>query len=127
MNFCLTLYPNNLGVNKASNQNGVLQTADPWMSGDADITYSVAWGDVDGDGDLDLAAGNYGQANKVYLNQGGFQGGVLGMLQTAADTPWISGDIGKTLSVVFGDVDGDGDLDLAAGNSDRRAASCCHA
>ncbi|MBP9073147.1 MAG: VCBS repeat-containing protein, partial [Caldilineaceae bacterium] len=94
------------------NQNGVLQTAadSPWSSGDSDYTESVAWGDVDGDGDLDLAVGNYHSANKIYLNQNG-------VLQTAADSPWSSGDSDGTSSVAWGDVDGDGDLDLAVGNS----------
>ncbi len=29
-----------------------------WLSGDINFTSSVTWGDVDGDGDLDLAVGN---------------------------------------------------------------------
>ena len=67
----------------------------------------MAWGDAEGDGDLDLAVGSGGE-NKVYLNQGG-------ALQTTA--AWTSGDTDHTLSVAWGDVDGDGDLDLAAGNN----------
>ncbi|MBP7962219.1 MAG: VCBS repeat-containing protein, partial [Caldilineaceae bacterium] len=68
------------------------------------------WGDVDGDGDLDLAVGNSGSANKIYLNQNG-------VLQTASNSPWSSGDSDDTQSVAWGNVDGDGDLDLAVGNS----------
>ena len=41
-----------------------------WSSGDSDDSRSVAWGDWDGDGDLDLAAVNIGQPNRVYENPG---------------------------------------------------------
>ena len=41
------------------NQGGVLESTAAWVSADADSPLlSVAWGDVDGDGDLDLAVGN---------------------------------------------------------------------
>jgi hypothetical protein len=73
----------------------------------------VAWGDIDGDGDLDLAAGNGstyygGQPNKVYINADG-------ALQLTAI--FTSNDSDATSSVAWGDMDGDGDLDLAAGNA----------
>ena len=80
------------------------------ISIDTDGTYSIALGDVDGDGDLDMLAGNYGDTNRLYLNNGTatpFSG------VTGSD---ISTDVHDTWSVALGDVDGDGDLDMLAGN-----------
>ncbi|MCI0395709.1 MAG: FG-GAP-like repeat-containing protein, partial [Chloroflexi bacterium] len=97
------------------NVGGDLTTVPPWSSGDTDCTYSVAWGDVDGDGDLDLAAGNIFGPNRLYLNSGN-------ALQTPA--AWSSNDNDYTLSVAWGDADGDGDLDLAAGNDQTLDPGC---
>ncbi len=70
-----------------------------------DATQSVAWGDFDSDGDLDLAAGNTGSQNAVYLNNGN---GAFG------DTVNFGTGFETTFSVAWGDFDGDGDL--AEGN-----------
>lgn len=70
-------------------------------------THSVILGDLDSDGDLDLAAGNIGQANLIYMNDG------------AGDFTDSGQRLGgyNTTSVTLGDIDGDGDLDLIAGNT----------
>lgn len=69
------------------------------------VPATMATGDLDGDGDLDLVVGYYsGETPSVrtYLNQGNntFQAG------TTANVSVV------TSSVVLSDVDGDGDLDL---------------
>jgi len=69
---------------------------------------AIALGDMDGDGDLDVAVGNEYQQNRVYLNNG-----------DGTFTP-IGNDFGpsddRTRTLALGDVDGDGDLDIAVGN-----------
>lgn len=92
-----------------------------WTVNEPIDVNSVAWGDIDGDGDLDLAFGNGGraldlpvaQSNRVYRNDG---------VDCAADQAtftqvWQAEEVAATQSVAWGDVDNDGDLDLAVGNS----------
>ena len=83
------------------------------MPADSDITTSVALGDVDSDGDLDIVIGNggfRGQRNKLYLNNG------AGAFSDATATRMPVGQDIST-SVTLGDVDGDADLDIVIGNS----------
>ncbi|MCP4709610.1 MAG: VCBS repeat-containing protein, partial [Planctomycetes bacterium] len=107
---------NNNQANRLYLNNG---TTDPFNSvtgsditSDAHNTYSVALGDIDGDGNLDLVAGNAnGQTNRLYLNNGTpdpFSG------VTGSD---ITSDAHNTYSVALGDIDEDGDLDVVLGNN----------
>jgi hypothetical protein len=69
-------------------------------------THSIAWGDADGDGYLDLLAGNDG-VNELYLNLNG---------QLQRSPSWYSDEDDNTRSVAWGYLDDDPDLDFAVGN-----------
>ena len=88
-----------------NNGNGTFTERPEFGIGDA---TSLAVGDYDNDGDLDVAVGvwNAGQC-KLYVNQG--DGTFVGQNQFGAR---------DTNTCNWGDFDNDGDLDLAVGNGD---------
>ena len=72
-------------------------------------TCSLAWGDYDNDGDLDLAVAGSGASaviTKLYRNDGG------SFVDTDAALTGVT-----TCSLAWGDYDNDGDLDLAVAGS----------
>lgn len=78
---------------------------------DSDRNSSVAFGDVDGDGDPDVLLGN-GQQDRLYLNDG------TGSFTDATANLPTDGDDNNSVDLF--DVDGDGDLDAFIGNWMRR-------
>ncbi|MBD3161927.1 MAG: hypothetical protein GF346_06540 [Candidatus Eisenbacteria bacterium] len=101
------------------NQGGGVYPADPtWSSSDVDYHGHLDLADVDGDGNLDCAVavylgpGGFGDPGRVKLYAGNGDG-------TFSDSPvWTSGDDFYCFSLSFGDLDNDGDPDLACATGD---------
>ncbi|MCR4317374.1 MAG: FG-GAP-like repeat-containing protein [Planctomycetes bacterium] len=87
----------------------------------ADASYSLASGDVDDDGDIDIVVANFFDYQRVYLNNGagGFivQTVDVGSNLLGAHVPGFDvAGVGSSSDIALGDVDGDYDLDCVVAN-----------
>lgn len=92
------------------NFGGRLNTSPDWYPDDSVYTFSCALGDVDGDGDLDLAVANGEGYTEVNIRDQVFYN-IDGTLETSPT--WQAALATQAMDVTWGDVDNDGDLDLA--------------
>lgn len=97
------------------NGDGTFSNFPAWESADAFYTFSLSFGDMDNDGDPDLACAtgddyyNHPEVRRVYRN-------IDGTLEPLPS--WTSTETEYSLDVVWADYNGDGQLDLAfAGTS----------
>ncbi|MBS4015901.1 MAG: T9SS type A sorting domain-containing protein [Candidatus Latescibacteria bacterium] len=118
IDFC-TSNGNDMALNKQAiyyNNNGVLETQASWRSSDSGMFGHLYLGDVNNDGHLDMAVAFLGPQGdcktRIYYNTGNS----LSVLPT-----WISADTDSSFDCAFGDVDLDGDLDLAVSAGDAYA------
>jgi len=84
----------------------------------SDPVRAIAFGDMNGDGSLDLVVGNDGTQSVVYLNdgRGSYDDGSLGSCATLPATVRCFGDVDdQTISVAVADLNRDGFLDIVQG------------
>ena len=90
--------------------------ANPLDGHDVGDRSAPAFGDLDGDGDLDLVAGEYFGTFAYFENTGSATSPAF-TPRTGAANPLDGQDVGYGAVPALGDLDGDGDLDLVAGES----------
>ena len=118
LDLALGAFPGDLQLlenQSSANATGALTTTNPLTvtrlleSGLEYLPYDLAWGDFDGDGELDLAAAYPLQRQvHIYRQSGGSFDAVAHIRTNAFMTP---------LAIDWGDFDGDGNLDLAVADA----------
>ncbi len=91
--------------------------ANPFAAIDESWRNSPSFGDVDGDGDLDLVIGEaYGEILNYFENTGA-AGAPVFVQRTGAANPFNGLNVGGNSNPFLVDIDGDGDLDAVVGQS----------
>lgn len=89
-------------------------TINPLRNVDIGDGSMLAWGDLDGDLDLDLLVSNQQGIFSYYRNTGSVSSITL-TAQTGTNNPMNGVDVGTNGAPTLGDLDGDGDLDMIVG------------
>jgi len=109
-------YFRNTGTATAPGFAAITGSSNPLDGRDVGDVSTPALGDLDGDGDLDLVAGELGGTFFYFRNTG--NASTPGFMPiTGASNPFDGQDVGSNSNPWLGDLEGDGDLDLVAGNS----------
>lgn len=98
---------NNVQLGEAATLDNLSTTASALGTDVDGQTRDIVTADFDGDGDLDLLAGNSGLNNVIYFNNGGF---------AEEGVPLVDGAT-RTQTLAVADIDGDGDIDFVEGNN----------
>ena len=88
--------------------------------GNNSSSENVDWSDIDGDGDYDCLFADGGDAgndrNRLWINQGGLQGGTIGFFQDETGT-YMPNVQDTSRDIDFVDIDNDGDEDIYVSNT----------
>jgi len=96
--------------------------------GNSSRTEQVDFADIDLDGDWDVGMADGGDIgndqNRLWVNQGGLQGGTIGFFAdaTAAQAPLVND---QSRDIEFVDFDGDGDPDIYSVNTSTLSNQAC--
>ncbi|GAB4508393.1 MAG: hypothetical protein OHK0046_00640 [Anaerolineae bacterium] len=90
------------------------------LPGVDNFAYTMNWADLDSDGDLDLVTGSYdAELERIMTNQVLFNGGAGVYVYENVDGQFIETQLAaraQALTILFTDVTGDGQWDIAVGN-----------